>query len=87
LHPALVDALARVRTDLDSFSPFVIDLLISQAYFLTDAHIRMAMPELMPKQSPKIWDWAKSIIAQANSNERTVLADLGEESKRHLLGR
>ncbi len=87
LHPALVDALARVRTDLDSFSPFVIDLLISQAYFLTDAHIRLAMPELMPKQSPKIWDWAKSTIAQANSNERTVLAELGMESKRHWLGR
>lgn len=87
LQPSLVNALARVRTDLDSFSPFVVDLLIAQAYFLTDAHIRLAMPALIPKQTPKIWDWAAFVVAQANANERSVLSDLGKESKRHWFGR
>lgn len=88
LSPRLVDALARVRTDLDSFSPYLIDMLIAQAYFLTDAHVRLAMPELVSDAPSPNWDWAEKKIAEANANETSVLSQLRRESKvRYLLKR
>lgn len=85
LRPSLVDALSRVRTDLDSFSSYLIDLLIAQAYFLTDAHVRLSMPSLLPNHEPGFWDWSVQRIADANANERTVLAELqGEATIRYI---
>lgn len=85
LRPALADALARVRTDLDKFSPYLIELLIAQAYFLTDAHVRLAMPDVLPAVEPGIWNWAEQRIAQANANEKSVLGDLQAEAIRYYL--
>ena len=85
LRPALADALARVRTDLDSFSPYLIDLLIAQAYFLTNAHVRLSMPDILPVVEPGIWNWAEQRIAQANANEKSVLGDLQAEAIRYYI--
>lgn len=85
LRPVLADALARVRTDLDSFRPYLIDLLIAQAYFLTDAHLRLAMPEIVENTDVGFWDWATRIIAQANANESGSLLRLKSEAKVRLL--
>lgn len=85
LTPRLVDALARVRTDLDAFDPYLINLLIAQAYFLTDAHIRIAMPELRPTSEPVFWEWAVKCVHDANANEEATLARLKSEATVHLL--
>ena len=84
LTPKLVDGLARVRTDLDSFSSELIDLLIAQAYFLTDAHVKLAMPEII-STDPPFWDWATRVISDANANESAVEAQLEREAKRRYL--
>jgi hypothetical protein len=68
--------------------PCLIDLLIAQAYFLTDAHVRLAMPEIVRNTDVPFWDWAKRIIAQANANESGSLSQLKVEAKvRFLLKR
>lgn len=85
LRPVLADALARVRTDLDSFSSGLIDLLIAQAYFLTDAHLRLAMPEIVGNSDVDFWDWATRIIAQANANESGSISQLKAEAKVRFL--
>jgi hypothetical protein len=84
LRPRLVDALSRVRTDLDSFDEYVIDLLVCQAYFLTDAHLRLAVPKLLPSPMPPMWDWAVKKIADANANETSVANQLQSEAKRRV---
>ena len=84
LRPRLVDALSRVRTDLDSFDEYVIDLLVCQAYFLADAHLRLAVPKLLPRPMPPMWDWAVKKIADANANETSVAHELQCEAKRRV---
>ncbi len=80
LNPRLVDALSRTRTDLDSFEPYLINLLISQAYFLTDAHIRLSMPELRKDENVPFCDWATERIREANANEASTLKKLEREA-------
>lgn len=87
LHPDLADALARIRTDLDAYHPIIVDLLIAQAYFLTDAHVRLAMPDLIPDPAPPMWDWAVEIIRSANVNHADTRALIMSETPRRYLGR
>ena len=93
LVSTLVDELARVRTDLDALSSGVIGLLIAQAYFLTDAHIKINMPELIQVEEPEAqepeaqepqssiepsWEEAHESIRWANANEEAVKRLLAE---------
>lgn len=87
LHPDLADALARVRTDLDAYHPVVVDLLIAQAYFLTDAHVRLAMPGLIPDPAPPIWDWAVETVHTANANRADTKSLILSETPRRYFGR
>lgn len=87
LHPDLADALARVRTDLDAYHPTVVDLLIAQAYFLTDFHVRLAMPDLVQGTSLPVWPWAAEVISAANANRAATTALISEQTPRLLLGR
>lgn len=87
LHPDLADALARIRTDLDAYHPTVVDLLIAQAYFLTDAHVRIAMPTLIPDPLVPMWPWAVEVIRSANANQTATAALIASETPRRYLGR
>lgn len=87
LHPELADSLARIRTDLDAYHPRVIELLMAQAYFLTDAHVHLAMPDLLPDPVPPTWDWAVSTIRSANANHADTEALIQSETRRSLIGR
>lgn len=97
LVPPLVEELARVRTDLDAHRPEVVDLLIAQGYFLTDAHLTVGMPELVTQASggddPRTdeipsWGWAHRTVEQANANEEATRKLLREASKqKYLLGK
>lgn len=88
LASGLVDELARVRTDLDAFSSEVIGLLVAQAYFLTDAHLKINMPELIHGDKPAargslhpiepFWDDAHESVRWANANEEAVKRLLAE---------
>ncbi|MCS4159414.1 patatin-like phospholipase family protein [Salinibacter ruber] len=94
LVPPLVEELARVRTDLDAHRPEVVTLLIAQGYFLTDAHLKVGMPELVSQASSEDnsrtdktppWEWAYRTIEQANANEEAVRKLLRKASKQKLL--
>ena len=87
LHPDLADALARIRTDLDAYHPTVVDLLIAQAYFLTDAHIQLAMSNLFPDPAPPMWAWAVETIQSANANHTAITTLIASETPRRYLGR
>lgn len=87
LQPTLADALARVRTDLDAYHPSVVDLLIAQAYFLTDAHVRLAMPDLVAGIAPPSWSWAAETIGAANANLSSTAELLSRETAQSLFGR
>jgi predicted acylesterase/phospholipase RssA len=94
LVPPLVEELARVRTDLDAHKPEVVDLLIAQGYFLTDAHLTVGMPELVAKVSdgndPRTeerptWEWAHRTVERANANEEAFRKLLRKASKQKFL--
>lgn len=87
LEVGLADALSRVRTDLDAYDPVVVDLLIAQAYYLTDLHVRLAMPEMVAGVGVPDWDWAAGVVASANANLAATGALIARESPRQLLGR
>lgn len=87
LHPDLADALARVRTDLDAYDPGLVDLLIAQAYFLTDAHVRVAMPELVADTAAPTWAWAVEVIRSANANYHSTRSLIARETERSYIGR
>lgn len=86
LSADLADALSRIRTDLDAYHPTVVDLLIAQAYFLTDAHLRLAMPDLVNDDSSR-WEWAVQTITRANANQAATADIIASETPRRLLGR
>ena len=97
LIPTIVRDLARVRTDLDAYSPDVVDLLIAQGYFATDAHIKVNMPKLLaalnevddPRYdlSPS-WEWAHDVVKRANANEESTRRVLQEAAElKTLFGR
>jgi len=90
----LVEELARVRTDLDAHHLKVVDLLIAQGYFLTDAHLTVGMPELVTQASGKddprtdeipSWEWAHRTVEQANANEEAFRKLLRKASKQKFL--
>lgn len=87
LDPDLAKALASIRTDLDAYDPIVVDLLIAQAYFLTDAHVRLAMPDIVHDPAPPMWQWAVDVIRAANANQATTRALIESETGRLVLGR
>ncbi len=87
LDASLADALARVRTDLDAYHPTVVDLLIAQAYVLTDYHVRLAIPDLVPDAGPPSWPWALDALAAANANQAATGALIADQTPRRLLGR
>lgn len=47
LQEALVDEIARVRTDLDALEPEVFDLLVAQGYFVADAYLKTGVPDVV----------------------------------------
>jgi predicted acylesterase/phospholipase RssA len=90
----LVDEIARVRTDLDALEPDVLDLLVAQGYFLADAQVKIAMPELVaecasaadprgPAARPR-WDWARDVTTRANENTADSVAVLRSAGRRRL---
>lgn len=87
LDADLADALARIRTDLDAYHPTIVDLLIAQAYFLTDFHARLSMPDLLTDSAAPGWTWALNIIQSANANHAATASLIASESDRRLLGR
>ena len=87
LHEDLADALSRVRTDLDAYHPAVVDLLIAQAYVLTDFHVRLAMPDLVGNVGHPDWPWAAGVISAANANHAATASIITEQTPRRLLGR
>jgi hypothetical protein len=93
LSAELVAELSRVRTDLDAHGNELVDLLISQGYFLTDAHLKIAMPRLVSECAgvgdPRgeslrpTWGFASGAIRKALADGR-LLNRLKEENRPRL---
>lgn len=93
IDESLVDDLARVRTDLDAYAPEVVELLIAQAYFLTDYNLRIGMPNLFKKDGKNVasasdagWKWAIDVISRANDCLATTKEILISAADRKLFG-
>lgn len=98
LDVALVEELARVRTDLDALEPRVLDLLVAQGYFLADFMAKLTMPDLVfegrhsrawygPGLTPD-WPFAQDAVQAANANLEAVKTELSAAAARRLpLGR
>jgi hypothetical protein len=82
----IIDELSRVRTDLDALEPEIVDLLIAQGYFLTDAYCKVCMPDLVRDLNgtedlygigllPQ-WDPATTRVAVANHDARGIVSRL-----------
>jgi hypothetical protein len=80
--------LSRVRTDLDALEDAVFDLLMSQAYFLTDAHMKVSMRAILDS-TPLYPDWtpAHDVVRGANTNAESTLQSLRIAQRRSLVGR
>lgn len=84
LSKVLVDELSRVRTDLDALEPQVIELLMSQGYFITDALVKLTMPDLIEglakepyhREYQPRWSRAHAAVLEANANAATVASVL-----------
>jgi NTE family protein len=96
LRVPIVRELARVRTDLDAHAPAVVDLLIAQAYFLTDAHLKIGMRDHLAAITgfddplhgiTPSWEWAHEVIERANANEKATVQLLKRASEQRLFGR
>lgn len=97
LTAPLVRELSRVRTDLDAHRPRVVDLLIAQGYFLTDAHAKVSMPKVVAAATGESdvrhgttpsWPWAHEVVERANANQESTAQLLKKASERKpLLGR
>lgn len=95
LDLSLVEALSRVRTDLDALEPRVVDLLVAQGYFVTDFMAKLTMPDLVfGGRSSRDWydaalqpQWqpAHDAVQAANANHGAVLSELEAAARRHLL--
>jgi len=93
----LVPALAGVRTDLDALEEPVFNLLVAQGYFLTDAHLKIAMPELLAADIGSLgnggenlepnWEFALESVRRANEDIAHTSAVLGHSARRSLFGR
>jgi hypothetical protein len=94
LSARLVDDISRVRTDLDALEPVVFDLLVAQAYFLTDATVKIAMPGVAGESAgvtdprgetarPR-WRSAHTTIFTANGNSADTEVLLRAASQRTL---
>lgn len=89
----LVKELARVRTDLDTYQEDVINLLMAQGYFLTDAQIKVSMPEVIvssmgvgePLKVEANWEKAHDTISKFNGNINHGKDILVSASKRKLI--
>jgi len=80
--------LSRVRTDLDALEDGVFSLLMAQAYFLTDAHLKVSMPDILESGSLKPnWALAREMIKSAHDNLRSTVKLLRIAQRRSLLGR
>jgi predicted acylesterase/phospholipase RssA len=98
LDAALVEELSRVRTDLDALEPQAVELLMAQGYFLTDAHVKLTMPDLL---SPEVlagggygdegqprWARAHAAVAAARADAVGTASVLRMASARRMpLGR
>lgn len=96
LRVPIVRELARVRTDLDAHTPEVVDLLIAQAYFLTDAHLKIGMRDYLAVITgvddplhgiTPSWEWAHEVVERANANEKATVQLLVGGSEQRLFGR
>jgi predicted acylesterase/phospholipase RssA len=97
LTEALVIELSRVRTDLDALEPEVLDLLIAQGYFATDAVVKAFMPDLVGHLSrgaswhdgdaAPTWSLAVGAVERANANAAATTRLLTQAAVRRVLGR
>jgi predicted acylesterase/phospholipase RssA len=94
----LIEELARVRTDLDAFDPQTVTLLMSQGYLLTDAYVKLCMPDLvglatgvtdiLDERLRPIWEPALQAIASSNRDSTDTLAALmNERAARNIVER
>jgi len=80
--------LSRVRTDLDALEDGVFNLLMAQAYFLTDAHLKVSMPEILESGSLKPdWALAREMIKSSQDKTQSTVKLLRIAQRRSLLGR
>lgn len=95
VEESLVPLLAGVRTDLDALEEGVMDLLMAQGYFLTDLHLKVAMPRLVSvctglqdihSAEPK-WAFATEVVQRANDDPHDTAARLEAAARRSLFGR
>lgn len=97
LTPDLVEELARVRTDFDAIGDDVLDLLIAQGYFLTDAYTKISAPALVCETSgvtdighPSLrpaWPWAHQVMRNALAHPRHTKKRLRAAQSRKWTGR
>ncbi len=82
----IIEELARVRTDLDALEPDIVDLLMAQGYFLTDAYCKVCMPDLVRELAgvealydtsllPQ-WDLATAQVTAANRDPKGTISRL-----------
>ena len=74
--------IAKIRTDLDSFSDAEASVLENHGYWLADAAIRVHVPELLPENIPSL---AVPYPAWAGPEDK-IKQTLAESDKRSLLG-
>ncbi|MCB0713103.1 MAG: patatin-like phospholipase family protein [Ignavibacteriae bacterium] len=96
LDAQLVEEISRVRTDLDALEPKVFDLLVAQGYFLTDAYLKLSMPDVLlhyseltdlnDLQGDASWDWAQQVISGANNNPQDTMVLLRRAASRKIVG-
>jgi hypothetical protein len=97
LTAELVEELSRVRTDLDALGEEVVDLLVAQGYFLTDAHVKTVFPETIQELNGVVsildpavrpdWGWALRVIRAANAHPEHTRTVLVGAQARTLVGR
>jgi len=94
LAEALVEEIARVRTDLDALEPDVFDLLLAQGYFVADSYLKTGIPHVVRDCSEgrdpasralrPAWEWALKAIEHANAHPAhtaSILRTAGRTAK------
>lgn len=95
LDAPLVDALARLRTDLDALDAEQVELLMAQGYAATHAQVRAVMPSVVhavveDKERDELaafWPRARRALEQANAHPEWARSVIEAGYVRALLGR
>lgn len=85
-HEDVVRELGRVRTDLDALEVPIMNMLIAQGYFATDAYCKLCMPEVVTTiaKSDELyervlaprWQFAADVIAACNADVTSKTREL-----------